>query len=116
MGSRIPISLTEATISERSPNCLRGWCGFGSILSMSIRRPTLSERCEVISSTKWLSWRMRFSGGSPRNLDTTHYLLGQAVVLVRTRRIGSEGEDALLVGGTFLEADTLRDHGPEDLL
>ena len=55
IGSRIPFSLIELAISERSPNCLRGWCGFGSIRSMSMTLPIEGERVAVISSTKWLS-------------------------------------------------------------
>src|SRR5512139_1725681 len=103
IGSRIPFSLMDATISERSPKCFRGWFGFGSILSMSMRRPIDSERVEVISSTKWLSWRILRSCGSPRNLDTGDDLLGKAVVLDGAGGIRGEGEDALAVGGTLLE-------------
>src|SRR5262245_33806163 len=116
IGSRIPFSLIEATISERSPKCFRGWCGLGSIRSMSIIRPIDSARVEVISSTKWLSWRIRLSSGKPRILDTGDDLLGKAVVLGGPGRAWGEREDALLVRGALLEADALGDGRSEDLL
>src|SRR5262245_59273718 len=103
IGSRIPFSLIDATISERSPNCFRGWWGLGSIRSVSMKRPTDSCRCWVISSTKWLSCRIRRSWGRPRYLDTSDDLLGKAVVLHRPGRARGEREDALLVGGALLE-------------
>src|SRR4029079_16472481 len=83
---------------------------------MSIIRPIDSERVEVISSTKWLSWRIRLSSGRPRNLDTGDDLLGKAVVLGGPGRARGEREDALLVRRTLLESDALGDGGAEDLL
>src|SRR5438128_5031634 len=69
-------------------------------------------------STKCGSCRMRTVSGSPkrrgRGLDTFDDLLAEAVVLVGAARLGSEGEDALLVGRALLEADALRDGRPED--
>src|SRR5678815_906528 len=41
-------------------------------------------------------------------------LLAETVVIGRARRVGSKGEDRLLVGGTLLQTDALGDHGLED--
>src|SRR6516225_186405 len=83
---------------------------------MSIIRPIDYERLDVISSTKWASWRMRRSSGSPLNLDTGDHLLGKAVVFGRARRRRREREDALLVRWALLQAHALRDRRTKDLL
>src|SRR5262245_42691481 len=58
---------------------------------------------------------MRSVSGNPR-LGTIHDLLAQAVVLGSAARIRRKREDAFPVGGAFLEAHALADHGPEDLV
>src|SRR5262245_49522407 len=83
---------------------------------MSIIRPIDSARFEVISSTKWLSCRMRLSSGNPRNLDTGDDLLGKAVVLGGPGRARGERKDALLVRRTLLEPNALGDRRPKDLV
>src|SRR5712671_2764758 len=84
--------------------------------SRSRSRPIDSGRVEVISSTKWLSWRMRLSSGRPRNLDTGDHLLRKTVVLGSPRRLRGERKDALLISWRLFEADALGDRRPEDLL
>src|SRR6267378_860071 len=95
IGSRIPFSRTEAT------SCPTG---------RPLGRPSWSTKCG--------SCRMRTVSGRPkrrgRGLDTFDDLLAEAVVLVGAARLGSEREDALLVGRALLEADALRDRRAED--
>src|SRR5438093_6911513 len=118
IGSRIPFSRTDATSSLRSPITCRGCCGFGVMSSMGTICPTGRPLGRPSWSTKCGSCRMRTVSGSPkrrgRGLDTFDDLLAEAVVLVGAARLGSEGEDALLVGRALLEADALRDGGAED--
>src|SRR5438093_8437311 len=118
IGSRIPFSRTEATSSLRSPITCRGCCGFGVMSSMGTSCPTGSPLGRPSWSTKCGSCRMRTVSGRPkrrgRGLDTFDDLLTEAVVLVGTARLGSEREDALLVGRALLEADALRDRRAEN--
>src|SRR4051812_37488539 len=116
MGSSTPFSRTEATSSERSPRCCRGWFGFGSMSSIGTMRPTGSPPGRPSWSTKCRSWRMRMVSGRPtrRGLDTFDDLLAEAVVLVGSRGLRGKGEDRLLVRGAFLEADALGDGGLEN--
>ena len=79
-------------------------------------RPMDSERCDVTSSTKWLSCRMRRVSGRPLILGTTDHLLGKAVVLVCPGRVRGKSENALFVSGALLEPDALADDGREDLV
>src|SRR5882672_3489378 len=83
---------------------------------MSMSLPIDSDRVEVISSTKWLSWRMRLSWGKPRNLDTGDHLLRKAVILGGPGRHRGKCKDALFVGWTLLQADALGDGRAEDFL
>src|SRR5947199_1274011 len=118
IGSRIPFSRTEATSSVRSPILWRGWFGLGVMSSSGTSWPTGIPLGRPSWSTKCGSCRMRTVSGSPKRrglgLDTFDDLLAEAVVLVGAAGLGSEGEDALLVGRALLEADALRDGGPED--
>src|SRR5437667_246516 len=118
IGSRIPFSRTEATSSVRAPILWRGWFGLGVMSSSGTSWPTGIPLGRPSWSTKCGSCRMRTVSGSPKRrglgLDTFDDLLAEAVVLVGAAGLGSEGEDALLVGRALLEADALRDGGPED--
>src|SRR2546428_9576459 len=86
--------------------------------SMGTSCPTGSPLGRPSWSTKCGSCRMRTVSGRPkrrgRGLDTFDDLLAEAVVLVGAARLGSEREDALLVGRALLEADALRDRRAED--
>src|SRR2546425_13231775 len=86
--------------------------------SMGTSCPTGTPLGRPSWSTKCGSCRMRTVWGRPkrrvRGLDTFDDLLAEAVVLVGAARLGSEREDALLVGRALLEADALRDRRAQD--
>src|SRR5262249_15746972 len=102
--------------SVRSPTLRLGCPGLVSISSMGMLRPIAAPKRSERESTKWASCFMCDSAGRPRRLDTGKHLLGQGVVLGGAARPRRKGEYGLLVGGTLLQANALRDRGLEDLL
>src|SRR5262249_54105895 len=111
IGSITPFSRIDAVSSVRSPRLWRGCFGFGLMSSMGMSRPMASPLGRASWSTKWVSCRMRIASGRPsrRTLDTFDDLLAEAVVLVGAARLGSEGEDRLLVRRALFQPDALRD-------
>src|SRR5262249_50671462 len=101
--------------SFKSPTFVRGWSGFVSMSSTPIHLPSDAPNRSESDSTKWESWCMRASTGSPRFLlDTGKHLLRQGVVLRGSRGARREGEDRLAVGRTLLQPDALGDRRLED--
>src|SRR5947209_7909400 len=77
--------------------------------------PSVPPKRSVSASTKWESWRILASTGSPR-LDTGEHLLRERVVLERAGRAGREGEDRFSVGRALFQTHALGDDGLEELV
>src|SRR5207245_9262024 len=71
---------------------------------MGTIRPTAAPLKLVSCSTSWASCRIFSVTGNPILFDTLNDLQGKLSVFLSAGRLRREGEDGLLIGGTFLQA------------
>src|SRR5271154_1803242 len=127
MGWMTPVARMDCASSSRlsSRKRVRGWCGFGSIRSMSTSRMPPAGRATSVGSG--LAFWSSLSGGSGSRIKALkplpnafraigNYLLGKLDVAGRSCAVYVIEYNRLTVTWGFGKADVARDHGLEDLL